>query len=373
MAVVGWLIPGLVLGFLPVPVQSHETTAGRISRHLRHVHHAIQWRGHVTVESLTDLAGGAGRGTTGAMAAVGGLALDTRRLGGWTGGTFTAEVMGLERLPGRESRLVGDAQGVSNLYNSFSFFRLIMLSYRQRIARQTLLRGGILDVNSYFDTTGTALDLLNSSFGMTPTVTVNVPLTPTAPYTGWGVVFRQGPMENRWRAGIFAGDPAARGTLTQGAFLIGEWQRDPVPGERFKIGAWLYHNPEGPSQGNLASPPTTDGIYGVWEDRSPERGSEPGWFVQAGLNPGAANYIPFYLGAGVRLRSLPGQNPLTAVTAGVARAWIRGHVPESAWEVAYDEDWTSEIMVEPDLQYVMHPGGIYPDAWVFLLRLRGDF
>jgi carbohydrate-selective porin OprB len=31
------------------------------------------------------------------------------------------------------------------------------------------------------------------------------------------------------------------------------------------------------------------------------------------------------------------------------------------------------LIVEPDIQYIMHPSGIYANAVVLLLRLRKDF
>lgn len=114
---------------------AHETGRDNLARHLRHNHHAIEWSGHTTIESISNLLGGIRTGTTGAAAIMGGFALNTYKAGGWAGGAFQVQVMGLERWLPRESHLVGDAQGVSNLYNSFSFLRLIALVYRQRIGR----------------------------------------------------------------------------------------------------------------------------------------------------------------------------------------------------------------------------------------------
>jgi porin len=337
----------------------------------------LLWRSHLTLEPFGDLAGGRRRGAAWAAALAAGFEFHTGPAGGWKGGKLDVQIVGLVHGHNRESRLVGDAQGVSNLYNSFSFFRIITLSYRQRIVGHFLARGGIMDVNNYFDTSAPASDLVNSSFGMTPTVTVDVPLTPTAPYTGWGAIVRTGPSSSRWRFGIFEGDPAARGIVVRdGFFAIGEWQRRTARHQRLKLGAWAYHNPEGPTLGGLASPSSTDGFYGIWE--SHHRNDRPrrprwGWFVQTGINFDTVNPIPYYLGLGFRLRGLPGFDPRTALTAGIARAWIRGHTAETAWEAAWDERFPRGWIVEPDLQYVMHPSGVYANAWVALLRLRKDF
>jgi porin len=356
---------------------AHETGHDVFSRALRRSKKALRWRAHLTVEPLADLAGGRRRGATWSAAAAAGFEIHTGPLGGWKGGKFDVQVMGLVRGLPHESHLVGDTQGVSNLYNSFSFLRLIDLSYRQRIAGRTLVRGGIMDVNTYFDTSAPASDLVNSSFGMTPTMTANVPLTPTAPYTGWGAIVRGGPSSARWRLGVFSGDPAAHGTIVhQGFFAIGEWQVRTARHQRLKIGAWAYHNPEGPTLGDLASPRSTNGFYGIWEshhhNRRPRR-LRWGWFVETGLNPGEVNPVPYYVGIGFRLRGLPGMNPRSAFTAGVARAGIRGRTAETACEAAWDERLPRGFIVEPDLQYVMHPSGIYANAWVVLLRVRKDF
>lgn len=357
------------------PVWAHETGRDILARHLRHLRHAVEWSGHATFESISNLVGGIRRGTTGAAAVTGGLAVNTRRAGGWSGGAFQFQVMGLKRFSPRESHLVGDAQGASNLYNSFSFLRVIALVYRQRLVGTTLIRGGIMDVNSYFDTSNAASDLINSSFGMTPTLTVNLPLTPTAPYTGWGLMFRTGQADNRVRLAVFSGDPAARGIVThQGAFAVAEWQGQPFPAGRLKIGGWAYYNPEPPAQGSLASPRDTNGLYAVLESHH-AIGSSPGWgwFIQSGVSPGRVNPIPYYLGVGFRLRGLIPAEPRSALTAGVAQAWIRNHTSETAWEVAFDDYCTPRTIIEPDIQYIMHPSGIHPNAWVVLLRLRRNF
>ena len=357
--------------------RAHETGHDIFSRILRRSRKALRWRAHLTFEPLADVAGGRRRGVTWVAAAAAGAELRTGPFGGWQGGKIDLQVMGLLRGLPRESHLVGDAQGASNLYNSFSFLRLITLSYRQRIAGHLLARGGIMDVNSYFDTSAPASDLVNSSFGMTPTLTVNVPLTPTAPYTGWGGIVRGGPSSGRWRVGLFAGDPPAHGTVThQGFFAIAEWQSRTARHQRLKIGAWAYHNPEGPAQGGLASPRSTNGLYGIWE--SHHRRLRPqhlrwGWFVETGLNLGQVNPILYYVGVGFRLRGFPGLAPRTSLTAGVAHAGLREHPAETAWEVAWDDHLPRGLIVEPDIQYIMHPSGIYANAVVLLLRLRKNF
>ena len=317
--------------------RAHETGGDAFLRALRRSHRGLFGLAHIILEPIADLAGGRRRGLTGVAAVAAGFEANTADLGDWRGGRFDVEVMGLLRGLPHESHLVGDAQGASNLYNSFSFLRLLTLSYRQRIEGSLVARGGILDVNSYFDASRPASDLINSSFGMTPTMSVDVPLTPTAPYTGWGAMMRGGPTSDRWRVGLFAGDPAARGTIIhQGFFAIGEWQLRPARHQRLKLGVWAYHNPEGPMLGSLASPRSRNGLYGIWE--SHHRGYPTrlrwGWFVETGVNLNAGNVIPSYLGVGFRLRGLPDMDPRSALTAGVARAGIRDHTAETAWEVA---------------------------------------
>lgn len=367
----------LVFGAVTGLARADVTGKDSLLRLLRRTHRAIKADAHATLEPIVDLAGGRRRGPTWVAATAAGFALRTAPLGGWRGGKFDVQVMGLVRGLPHESQLVGDAQGVSNLYNSFSFLRLLTFSYRQRLQGPLLMRVGIMDVNDYFDTSAPASDLINSSFGMTPTLTVDVPLTPTAPYTGWGGMIRGGVPSDRWRLAVFSGDPAARGTVIhQGFFAIGEWQFRPFVHQRVKLGAWTYHNAEGPSLGSLASPRSTSGFYGIWESHERKkhpRGLAWGWFLETGLNPDRVTPISYYVGVGFRLRGIAYGHPRTALTAGVAHVGIRGRVGETAWEVAYDDHVGAGWILEPDLQYVMHPSGVYADALVGIFRIRKDF
>lgn len=56
---------------------------------------------------------------------------------------------------------------------------------------------------------------------------------------------------------------------------------------------------------------------------------------------------------------------------GLARAWIRDHAAETSLEgTALIPMGGSRFALQPDVQYVFHPSGTYPNALAVALRLH---
>lgn len=289
-----------------------------------------------------------------------GFGLDTGALGWWPGGQLALGVRAITST--HPSDYVGDSQAVSNL-DAPNLRQVSQFWYSQAFGH-SLVRAGLMDLNAFFDTDDTASLFTNASFGITPTLTGDVP-TATYPYPAWGAMARFGTSPGGWRVGVFQGGPRRRSSaLRGGEMLIGErdWQIADS-GPQLGVGAWYRRAPA-----SSGLPATDWGSYANLQQPLP---GHPGTrlFLQAGASPSGSNPIPAYLGGGIRFRDV--SPAVSDIGLGFARAWIRGHAAETSVEAtARVPLFGGSVALQPDVQYVFHPSGTYPNALVIALRLH---
>ena len=337
-------------------------TGGEASRliPLPSPHKGISFSLHWDSDIYGNPHGGARRGYATDSVAYAQFGLNTGALGAWQGGQFT---LGLQSITSTHpSAYVGDIQTLSNL-DAPNQREVAQLWYSQALGA-TILRGGIIDLNNFFDVTDTASLFTNSSFGITPSISANVPSS-IYPARGWGLMAQLGKGNNDWQVGLFQGNPADRSSaLHGGTMLIAErgWQNH-ATGSHLGIGAWYRQVPPG------GGSPTHDwGMYSIMEHALPDDPDAMG-FVQAGISPGQVNTVPGYLAAGVHFNHV---SPVVSEWGvAFARAWIRGHSAETSVETtALIPIDNSVIALQPDVQYILHPSGVLPNALVLGLRLH---
>lgn len=312
-------------------------------------------------DAYANVAGGKTRGSATDSLLEAGMGLDTDGLGWWRGGTFAVALQAMAST--HPSRYVGDLQTLSHL-EAPNGRHVAQFWYAQSFGGSALLRAGIMDVNSFFDVNETAGLFANSSFGITPSITANVP-TATYPDSAWGVMAGFGNDDDGWRAGVFQGNPADRSSaLRQGAMFIAErnW-RPAAHASRLNVGAWLRHAPA------QAGRPERDwGVYANLEQSLPDR-PDTSWFAQLGVSPGGANVVPVYLGGGVVWRDV--SSLIGELGVAFAHSRIRHRADETSLEVtAVLPLLDGRVALQPDVQYIFHPAGIYPDALAIGLRLH---
>jgi len=285
------------------------------------------------------------------------------------------------------------------------------------------LRGGALLADEEFAGTEGGGDFLNSAFGWPPFLSANTVNTGPAFFLpALGLRFERAWGETViWRTGVYdgdtfdspTGDPAmnrhgARFQVggEQGWFAISEATfaaaRIPVRG---KIGLWMHSANFGDVRDDAngrpfaitgASPRQHSANYGVYvaiERRPAGRPDQAGRteiFLRCGAAPRDRNAIGWAVDAGVsRTGLLPGR-PADVVALGVAHATFGSHYAESARladpsipvpdyeqvvEASYTLKLSEQWSLQPDLQYIRHPGGSsgYGDALVFLLRANVSY
>lgn len=323
------------------------------------------------------------------------VSLDTERCFGWQGGKFYAD---LEDHAGANpsTALVGDLQ-VFDKMNSAPYLQIFELWYQQKLFDGKLrLKVGKVDANTEFSVIDNGLDFLNSSAQTSPTLfllpttpdpmpSINLFFTPDQfYYVGFGAYY-----SNRSVGfGNLVGTPQDAQLSDYGAFLIGEtglqWQSGPIfkRNGNLKLGGWghtgTFTRFDGSSQ---------QGVYGwyaifdqtLWQ---PAAATQDGRglraFLEYGRTQSSVNPIDWHAGGG-----LVWQGPFCARrkdVAGVGTQYAhissRAGLPKSyelAMEAFYLAKLTGWLQIQPDLQYIINPGGQYPNAFVGTLRMQVDF
>lgn len=359
-----------------------------------------------TGELVGNAAGGVQRGAT--VLGVGGAQATLRLqrlIGWWRGGSVFVFVLGAQG--GAPSDLVGDVQGVSNL----------QAPHRVRLEeiwlQQNLLGGrlswllGRYDLNTEFYRLQSAGLFINSSFGIGPEFAQSGAAGPSIfPNTSLGTRVEFKPSANSvWRTAVldapdncsgsgnheFASDagalfvsevallsrPGTMGDPRYRRFHIGRGTARPYTG-KIALGAWYYTGrfpdltetlPSGqavPHRGSVGA--YLIGDRTLWSAKPGRPGVVSG-FVQLGLGDGRVNQVGSYLGGGLTVTapfSGRTQDQLGLALASAVdgshydRAQASAGTPaasETTVELTYLVQLRSWLAIQPDLQYVVHPGG----------------
>lgn len=358
-------------------------------------------------EGVVNAAGGIRRGS----AYVGDLhlqlSLDADRLLGWAGATFFFH--GLETHGGHPSRLVGDAQGVSNLEAPGGWQLYEAWLQQNLLGNRVSVLLGRYDVNTEFYRLQSALLFVNGSFGTGPEFSQSGRGGPSVfPDTSVGLRLAFKPARGVvLRAAVLDGVPVDRadgghrvfakgdgllwigeaafldrslpdGQQFSGRFRIGRGSGlSPYDGE-IAVGGWYYTADfddlsERDASGRPLRRRGSGGAYVLAEQLllraagASKRRIQA--FVELGLGDSRVDRFGFYGGGGVVLSGLlPAlQNDELGLAVAVARngshfialqrdsaAPVTG--TETAVELTYLLQIGQHVALQPDLQYVLRPG-----------------
>jgi porin len=290
------------------------------------------------------------------------------------------------------SNRVGDLQGLdnieaSNTANAFSAW------YQHRFKHSGVrMRLGLQDYNALFNTLEPASVLINSSFGLDPTIAQAS--VSTFPITSVGAVVQwKGASGVYAMGGIYDGTPSRRGHPDRthidyrsddgvlSAFesgitdtdenrwklALGGWERssdfrdpDDRP-RRHNHGIYLIGNAR--LFGGDAQQPTVDA------------------FFQLGTAEQDRNALDHYIGAGVNVSGLLPSRPEDILGFGIARAntgqaYRRSRINAGRTETVFELTWSARInkyfRMQPDIQYLIDPGAdtTMDNALVLGLRVQ---
>jgi porin len=363
--------------------------------------------------------------------------IDLQKLAGWEGGHIHVHWL-MTHGPFFSQTYLGNILAASNL-EAGPVARLYALWYEQNAPDDKWsVRTGLMLADSQFAQSQTASSFINNGISWPTFLAGNLPASgPAYPLPAPGVRVRVKPRDDLvFQAGVYSGDPTGgagsnlpepmpTGTVFSfrgGTFVIGEASYLPsgwgLPGA-YRLGAWYHTSSAFADQRydtiglSLANPNTTgvplnhtgdSGIYGVIDQtlyRVPGTGDQGvSAFVRAGGAPNDRNLINFYGDAGVVYKGLLSGRPDDKV--GIATAYARvgenareldadtatyggSYFPirggETMIELMYQAQLTKWWTLQPDLQYIIRPGGgvlnpdgsLRPNAWVVGVRTSLNF
>lgn len=318
------------------------------------------------------------------------LSLDTRPLFDLEGGEFYVD---LEDHAGDDpsTDLVGDLQVFDKL-NYSPYLQVFEIWYQQKLFGNWLrIKAGKIDANTEFSVITNGLGFINSSTQVTPTLFV-FPTTPD-PMPAVNLFFTPGKFfyasfgafysNSGVRFLDFTGNPYEIQPTRNGAFLIGEtgltWRHLPeleASGD-MRLGFWghtgSFRKFDGQSQTGA------EGMYAIldqtlWESATGDRARALRGFLEYGRTEDGLSPIYEHFGGGITWTGFPDRPRDTmGFSPQYARLSPQAGFPndyELALEGFYNLRVSSRLSLQPDLQYIVNPGGTYPDALVGTIRLK---
>jgi len=355
-----------------------------------------------------------------------GAELDLEKVVGWHGASASTT---WQWLSGRDASqdLVGNFLTISNAAG-FDTLRMMEMWFQQSLADDAVsIRLGQLTADAEFLISDYGGLFLNATFGWAALAYTNIPSGgPGSPMGAPGARLAVTPVE--WftflsavfQGNVFAQDVNLHGfrwrlDAQQGFTFLNEaqigWnQREEemgLPG-RFKAGGWFQTG----QYADVLADSTASGNSGYYfiidqmlvresgevapaQDKSGKNFKEPvpaaksdeglGWFSRMGFAPSDRNFVAYYFDAGFTYKGLvPGRDD---DTAGVAFGYAQlssgaqggiadnGGTPagaEMVLEATYQMQVTPCFIVQPDMQYIINPGGATDLQNAFVIGCRAS-
>ncbi len=354
-----------------------------------------EWQLNATYKGdlVSNFDGGIATGTTFLGLADLFVHIETGNSGKWKNGEFL--IHGANSHGGEPSaNLIGDFQVVSNIEAGNHTF-LYELWYKQTFSK-TIATIGLQDMNAEFANSDVASVFLNSSFGIHSVISDNIsapifPLTSpgitlcwnatekmclkTAFYKGCPIDFDANPYNIKWKLNHL------RGLLwvTESQF---HWVSKKANLNELKAGAFFHQHC---LESDVVNSETGNELlydYGFYlvghHELIPNkiRNQKFNVFYQLGVSPRNDNFA--YIGTGCLYSGLISKSGSDELGLAMARGMLtreRGR-DETTFELTYKVQLNDQIYIQPDMQYVVHPGGTdeqLKNVTVGLLRLGMEF
>jgi len=325
--------------------------------------------------------------------------LDTETSNLWENGTFRFHIQNTHGHTPTED-LVGDIQVFSNIENG-TYTYLYQIWYKHQFKDFSVLFGKH-DLNEEFFASEYGGEYINSSFGIMPVASLNVPVS-IFPATTLGFVSQYNINQSMaLKAGAYNGMP---GEITQtnfgmdlnlnknnGLFYVGEFHlKDIIPNKPGTYKAGMFHHS---GEFNSLTNPTdkqkgSSGIYLIADQlifsKSSKDNQGLGTMFQLGYSPNNSSINDFYMAYGLNYTGLFPKRPSDVMGLAVAHASINNSLLEknpknyetyeTAIEFTYKYKAFNSLTIQPNIQYIIHPGmkSSYNNAFVGMIRVQWNY
>ena len=323
----------------------------------------------------------------------------TENAGLWRNGEFYIQI-GNTHGGTPSADLVGDFQMLSNIENS-DFTYLCQLWFKQSFNRLSFTIG-VHDMNSEFLISEYAGEYVNGSFGIMPSVSMNVPLS-ISPKNALGAVLQYNPVSYlSFLLGLYDGDPLDLEqdkynmnfslSSEEGYFSIFEMQYNIGNNEEskatYKVGGY-YHS--GDFINVTDSIENINGNYGFYliADQSilswVEYSRSLNAFAKFGISPQNRCFNNLFLAIGFNYYSPFKKRINDVMGLAIAKAFVSKNLInmsngmcksfETVLELMYKAKINQNIFIQPEIQYIINPGANtnLSNAIVGLLRTSISF
>lgn len=347
---------------------------------------------------------------------------DLQKLIGWTGGSTHFTIFQIHNSGHNVAENVGSIADPSNI-DALPTTRLFTAAFEQKFLNDRVsIRVGQLGIDLESFASATSGGLINGTFGWASILAANLKSGgPAYPLAAPGARLLVKPTDDLTvLAAVLSGDPAGANcnddpqkcnrygttfSFSGGTLWMGELQYAVNQGKNavglpgvYKLGAWYatadYSDQHFGIDGSgatvsLGVDPTADpiqhsgnwGVYGV-ADQMVWRGNDSSMnlFVRGGLAPSDRNVVSYYIDGGVGITGPLPTRTNDVLTFGVAYAKISKDAigadedalafngppsfirdEEIVFELSYAAQIAPWWIVQPDLQYIVHPGGNVAD------------
>jgi len=357
--------------------------------------HGLSFGFSETLESYYNFRGGKRSGSAFASTFDVNMNIDLQQLLGIAGGTVYWDLED-HSWDNPTMTLIGDFQ-VFDKHNAAPFLQILEIWYQQEFFNKKLrVKIGKVDANAEFSVIDNGLEFINSSTQVTPTLfvfptfpdpmpSINLFFTPNKlVYSNFSVY----DANKSDRFLDFYGDPASVQPTLHGELLMSEsgltWGNFPILGNdgNLKLGLWkhtgIFHKFNGNAQDG------TSGIYLIfnqtlWIPKS-SKNVNRGLRLFLEYTRADSSITPIYkhIGGGLAWTGFSLKRPndevgFSAQFGNLSPALNLPYHDEVNLETFYRINLIPWFGLKPDIQYIVHPGGQYPNALVATLLLTLAF
>jgi porin len=354
----------------------------------------IEISGEAIVDAVGNLAGGQDRDVRLLSNVSISGEVDLAALGLWDDARAHVEL--LDNRGGRPNDGSATLQGVDNIEVPKPGLRLFEAWVEHDLPGGSSLRAGLYDVNSEFYTNDSASLLLAPPFGIGSELAATGPNGPSifpstalavrafVPLDRNGAYLRAAAINAR--ASTLGDDTGVDFSFKDGLLLIAE-AGGAAQRLRWLLGGWAYtHNPDNiyeTKPDGSAMHRASYGAYAVLErDLRASGNSLLTMFVRLGLSDPHTTPYQGSVQAGLYMSpAWPGRES-SRVSLGLAHAFVNDHfralqrsenrepANETTLELTFSDQLFNNLAIQPDLQWVRHPGGLADSPAVLVAALR---
>ncbi len=341
---------------------------------------AFEFGTSVTGDFVVNMKGGLETGNTYIGMESLTLEFDTEKGNLWKNGTFFLHGLNAHGK-GPSSFLTGDHQVLSNI-EAGDYTGLYEFWYSHTFNKFSVLIGQH-DLNSEFVGTKYGGTFINSSFGVAPSISLNVPVSIYPVAAPCILVKYQSEGALDFKVAVYDGDPGNFETNRfnlkwsispgQGFLSIGELQFNNIKNDKltgtYKLGSYFHTGRFTSYIDTLNSQKGNYGLYFIADQalfaRSLNAARGLCYFFQAGFAPPRYNMVQYYLGGGFRYHGILPNRFYDEL--GIAFAHIRlsdDYVNiyqkdlsfETTLEMTYKFQFGAKYSIQPSMQYIINPG-----------------